>query len=431
MPQNEPGHSFLFSLFGFTRSRSPRHLIMIVGIHILAWSVLFLLPLLIYPFRINISALLQYEIIDKLMLVVIFYLFYYWLIPRFFEQKRFLWFGLMVIFGFVLYILVLVWSWPKVMIPEGRRLVINGISPSINAVGPDNFPPTSRTQEYYNNKVDFVMPLAPGVGNEFVVNDSSQIPPFARIFAEPGKILGISRPFLMMTLNRFSSSYFLIILMAGFIRLSFSFIRNQNEKKILENAQLNAEVDLLKSQINPHFLFNTLNSIYSQAHARSENTEHSIMKLSELLRYVLYDSGTRDVPLEMDVRYIRNYIELQRLRLSNRIKIDFQVKGDLGQLRIEPMLLISYIENAFKHGISYAQPSTIVIHLAIEYNLLSLKVINPIVDSGKSESNKSGGLGLVNGRRRLELLYPGQHHLLVQQINENYIVQLNLKLAHD
>jgi len=143
-------------------------------------------------------------------------------------------------------------------------------------------------------------------------------------------------------LNNAISSFVLLLLMGGFIRLSYSFISNQNEKKALENANLNAEVNFLKSQINPHFLFNTLNSIYAQAHSRSVNTEFSILKLSDLLRYVLYDSGDDKVELAKDIQYINNYIALQRLRLSKKVTINYSVTGDMEGKRIAPLLLINF-----------------------------------------------------------------------------------------
>lgn len=211
------------------------------------------------------------------------------------------------------------------------------------------------------------------------------------------------------------------------IRLAYSFIKNQNEKRNLENANLFAEVNFLKSQINPHFLFNTLNSIYSQAHARSENTEFSVLKLSELLRYSLYDSGADRVPLGDDIQYIRNYIDLQRLRLSPKVQLNFNVGGYPEGKYIAPLLLINFIENAFKHGISYSQPSIINIDIKIFEETLTLVVSNPIVERDRFAP---GGLGLRNVTRRLELLYPHQYKLLFHHSGDQYTVNLKVPLTN-
>jgi LytS/YehU family sensor histidine kinase len=216
--------------------------------------------------------------------------------------------------------------------------------------------------------------------------------------------------------------------MGGFIRLAYSFLRNQNEKKALENANLNAEVNFLKSQINPHFLFNTLNSIYSQAHSRSDNTEFSILKLSDLLRYVLYDSGESKVDLAKDIQYINNYIDLQKIRLSSKIKINYVVKGELGGCTIAPLLLITFIENAFKHGISYTQASTVNIEIEVFEETLTLLISNPIVERN---SFVPGGLGLKNVTRRLDLLYPGKYLLDIHHDDYLHIVNLKLNLKSD
>jgi len=210
------------------------------------------------------------------------------------------------------------------------------------------------------------------------------------------------------------------------IRLAYSFIKSQNEKKSLENLNLNAEVNFLKSQINPHFLFNTLNSIYSQAHNKSEHTEYSILKLSELLRYVLYETGEERVPLERDIQYINNYIDLQRIRLSSKITLRYTINGNLSGNTIAPLMLITFIENAFKHGISYTQPSVIDIDITVFEKTLTLTVSNPVV---KNDIFTQGGLGLKNVTRRLELLYPGKHNLTISQTDNQYLVNLKIDLT--
>ncbi len=244
---------------------------------------------------------------------------------------------------------------------------------------------------------------------------------------DPG-LLGIPKGIWAMSLNNVISSFFLIMLIGGFMRLAYSFVRNQSEKKALENANLNAEVTFLKSQINPHFLFNTLNGIYSQAHAKSENTEHSILKLSDLLRYILYESGEDKVELSKDIQYLNNYIDLQKIRLSSKVKIDYQVNGETSGKRIAPLLLITFVENAFKHGISYINSSTITIHIRIFEQTLTMLVSNPVIEPS---SFVHGGLGLKNVTRRLDLLYPSKYCLDIAYDDHLHIVNLKINLNGD
>lgn len=221
---------------------------------------------------------------------------------------------------------------------------------------------------------------------------------------------------------------FLIVLFYINFKLAHSLFISEKQKKLLENERLNAELNFLKLQINPHFLFNTLNSIYSQAHLKSDQTEHSILKFSRIMRYVLYDSATDKIPLSQDLEYISNYIDLQQLRLSKNISIQYDVSGPVNGLSIAPLLLITFIENAFKHGISYTTPSEIKISIAVTGNDLSLTVGNAIT---RSSRESTGGVGLINARRRLDVLYPGRHMLDVIENDHLYIVNLKIELDHE
>lgn len=225
-----------------------------------------------------------------------------------------------------------------------------------------------------------------------------------------------------------NKSFLIILLYVNCFYLLPRLYRSEKQKKILENERLNAELNFLKLQINPHFLFNTLNSIYSQAHFRSEQTEHSILKFSRIMRYVLYDSAADKIPLTQDLEYISNYIDLQKLRLSKNITIPYDVTGPVNGLSIAPLLLITFIENAFKHGISYTAPSEIKIAIAVTGNELSLTVGNAIT---RSSRETAGGVGLINARRRLDVLYPGRHLLDVVENDHLYIVNLKIELDHE
>ncbi|MEO8404328.1 MAG: histidine kinase [Chitinophagaceae bacterium] len=339
---------------------------------------------------------------SKLLPIGFFYLNYYYLLPRFFEKRK-----LSAYFSIVIAVIIVI---------AAQEIAIR------KQAGMRFFQmPVERSHHGIKEKGFNFLVVAPG--------DSANLPmPMPARQFEERTFLGVSRGMLLMSINRSVSLCVVLLLIGGLIRLAYSFLKNQNEKKALENAHLNAEVNFLKSQINPHFLFNTLNNIYSQAHNRSEHTEYSILKFSDLLRYVLYESGSEKVPLEKDILYINNYIDLQRMRLSSKVIIDYAVTGVRPGYSIAPLLLISFIENAFKHGISYTQTSTIHIALTFFEKTLTLQVINPIV---KTDTFAHGGLGLKNAGRRLDLLYPGKHTLDIFQNDQQYIVNLKINLESD
>ena len=427
MAVSENLNRFLFTLFGFEKAGSRAHVPLIVLAHIVGWCLLFILPALLYPVRINDSGFITREVIDKLMLVILFYLNYYFLIPRFFEKKKYTGYISLALLAFLIYLFQHVLVRDRFL--PGKRIFSRSFSvPARGAFHNDStYLPMERGSVGIINDIVFRTDSFPKE-LQFMRSDNSP-DSMGNIMAgfpipEPG-LFGIPRAIWAMSLNNAISSFALLLLIGGFIRLAHSFIRNLNEKKALENANLNAEVNFLKSQINPHFLFNTLNSIYAQAHSKSDNTEFSILKLSELLRYVLYDSGEEKVELSRDIQYINNYIALQRLRLSNRISLHYAVSGDMEEKTIAPLLLINFIENAFKHGISYTHPSSINIDIRIFEKILTLTVTNPILEK---DSFTAGGIGLKNVTRRLELLYPGQHQLDIHHQNDQHIVDLKIEL---
>jgi two-component system LytT family sensor kinase len=262
----------------------------------------------------------------------------------------------------------------------------------------------------------------------FFVSFTEKAPPPSELPHFPmleSTIFGIPKGFFLLSLNRILSFSLFVFLISGLMRLGASFIKNRNEKRALENARLNSEVKFLRSQINPHFLFNTLNGIYSLAHERSAETETAILKLSDMMRYVLYDSSEEKVALEKDIEYLTNYLDLQRLRLSSKVDIQYELKGDIRGYYIAPLILIPFVENAFKHGISYAQPSSISIHISVFKESLTLLVDNPIIESNRFSN---GGVGLKNVTRQLDLLYPGRHSLNVVRTNNMHIVNLKIVL---
>lgn len=204
-------------------------------------------------------------------------------------------------------------------------------------------------------------------------------------------------------------------------------IQATNRLRRVENDQLQAELQQLKAQIQPHFLFNTLNSIYALAIRNDGRTADTIVKLSDFLRYIIRDAHHDQVPLAAELNYIVNYIDLQKARLQEAVQVDYRLEGEPNGLLIAPLLLSSFIENAFKYGVTPEEDSPIGIHLAIRDNALQLVVTNNKVQVSQLE--ESTGIGLRNTRERLRLTYPGTHELTIDDTATQFRVTLFLQLA--
>jgi LytS/YehU family sensor histidine kinase len=200
-----------------------------------------------------------------------------------------------------------------------------------------------------------------------------------------------------------------------------------NRWKRAEKEKLNAELSYLKAQINPHFLFNTLNSIYSLAIQKSDLTPSAVVKLSAMMRYVVSESNRDFVPLDKELSYIRNYVELQQLRFGEAVQLLFFVHGNAGSSKIAPLILIPFVENAFKHGINAEESSCIRISIDIDNNELRLEVFNNKVFVRREE--EKSGLGIENTRGRLHLLYPNRHSLVITDTEESFSVLLTIRLT--
>lgn len=202
----------------------------------------------------------------------------------------------------------------------------------------------------------------------------------------------------------------------------------EKKSKEIELEKVNAELSYLKLQVNPHFLFNTLNNIYSLATISSPQTPVAVMKLSDIMRYVTQDAQADFVTLEQEINYVHNYIELQKLR-SDTLDLEFETSGNFVERRIAPLLLISFVENAFKHGISSHQKSKIVIRVQEKDAVLNLLVQNAIFE--RSDWSTGTNIGMANTRRRLELLYPGKFSLKVENQNNLFSLTLTIDLKDD
>lgn len=201
--------------------------------------------------------------------------------------------------------------------------------------------------------------------------------------------------------------------------------------KDIEREKLEAELKALKSQINPHFLFNTLNNLYSLTLDKSDKAPNLVLKLSDMMRYILYECNDRYVLLEKELDFIRNYLDLQKIRLDEAIPVKIEVKGNTAQNKIAPLLFEPLIENAFKHG-AYGRNNDGFVNILFnfeEVNKMELLIENRFDKSWSNEKGESKGIGIKNVSRRLELLYPEKHSLDIQENGSLFTVILKIDLS--
>ncbi len=196
-----------------------------------------------------------------------------------------------------------------------------------------------------------------------------------------------------------------------------------------ENENLKTELSLLRSQVSPHFMFNVLNNMVALARKQSNLLEPSLIKLSSLMRYMLYETDEEKVSLEKETDYLQSYIDLQQQRFSKKVTINVTMHTADRLYDIEPMLLIPFVENAFKHGTGMIEQPQIDIVLKAEKNMVNFMVSNKYDPSSVEIKDKASGIGLVNVQRRLNLLYPNHHTLQITKKEGMFVVELQINLA--
>jgi sensor histidine kinase YesM len=344
--------------------------------HVTIWTFFILTSLIQFyesPFRINNDFYVQWGTG-----IILFYLNYFYLVPVLLLEKKY---WLFFVFVIVLIVFFMV-------------IRINYFFPEFNHLRPQKMMP------------------------------QKMIPEEAKMFIRNGRNPLHKQPLFFKIAPSFF--YLLITAISTIIRTLTEFYQNQQNKLIAETHRTNTELNYLRKQTNPHFLFNSLNSIYSLAHKKSDLVPDAIVTLSELMRYMLYETDNKTVALEKEINYIQNYIELQKLRLNNIEAIVINVHGDTKNKFIEPLLLISFIENAFKYGTDYKGAAHVKIKIFILENNLDFWVENTIESYEKDPENS--GIGLVNIKSRLDLLYPNAHELTIKEDKQYYHVHLHLKL---
>jgi sensor histidine kinase YesM len=207
--------------------------------------------------------------------------------------------------------------------------------------------------------------------------------------------------------------------------------KDNQERKELEKEKVTSELSFLKAQISPHFFFNTLNNIYALTATEPKVAGEAIHQLSKMMRYLLYDTQQGQTMLSQEIAFIKNYIHLMKLRLTDVVKINVDMPGTVNDMPLAPMILLPFVENAFKHGTSATQPCYIHIIILQRANVLDVTIKNSIINDNSISLDRNSGIGLVNTRRRLDLIYPGKYKLDIgnAKTDSEYSIHLFLDLS--
>lgn len=344
-------------------------------LHAIAWIIVIIIPLYLSNAFVGGNQHRLYEFyLHTFSAGVIFYLGYLWLVPKFFLQERIITYAAILI-GLIL----------------ATHFITNFIEETL-----------------------LFDPIQDAKFQEAMKNMTGK----SEDFRPPMKAFGF--------FNHIISS----LLLSGFaIGLGVMEKLKQNEKKQkeLEKEKLNSELAFLKSQISPHFFFNTLNNIYSLIGIDGPTAQESVLKLSKLMRYLLYESESGETKISSEIDFMNNYIDLMKLRLSSKVELQVDFPKEFSDFSIPPLLFVPFIENAFKHGISYRDRSFINISMKIENDQISFSTENSVGKSSQTGDMQHSGIGLENVRKRLNLLFPGKHELKIEHNDLIFCVELSIQ----
>jgi len=366
--------------------KETKEILFKVILHMLAWAVLLGLPLyLMIRFEVKEGFLLTFYIIS-LINGLIFYINYLFLVPRFFFKKR--------KYRYYLSAITLITCF--YFVSDFSMKILNDKESEIR-----------NTETFNRSPSEKIKPLPPRRG-EFTY----------RMPFRGSHFMGY-----------FSSALFLV-----FISLGLKVLERQSKiEKIqeeLEREKLNSELAFLKNQISPHFFFNTLNNIYSLVSISPEESQNAILRLSKLMRYLLYESEQGNTMLSQEIDFINNYIDLMKLRTSDKVSLNIRLPENFDDRTIAPLLFVPFIENAFKHGISNREKSFIDISMEINGDSLIFRCSNSIHAGRDIETTgNKGGIGLENVKKRLGLLFPAKHNLKISKSQNQFDVHLEIILV--
>lgn len=225
--------------------------------------------------------------------------------------------------------------------------------------------------------------------------------------------------------------YLMTLGLSFFIGTSVSLMEHFNElkekEKVLIEEKLETELKLLKAQINPHFIFNALNNIYSLSYSKSEKAPDSILKLSEMLRYVFYDCSKDKVSISAELNYLNNFNAFQKMKSDAEQRINMTISSNIGNIQLAPMLIVPFLENAYKYSrIEENEDAYVDINIYKENNKLHFNIKNSIAQEMKS--SHGNGIGIANVKHRLNIIYPEKHKLVIDENNDTFIVDLTLDI---
>jgi two-component system LytT family sensor kinase len=346
-------------------------------LHILAWLTLVILPqLIINRFWGNNNYIAWEFYFNALVYGLIFYINYLWLVPRFFLTGRQpLYFLLALLVIVILYFFVSYINSHYIHDPA-REKAMTDVFDKLREKRPMRRPPFRQMQVYFFTLLSILV---------------------------TGFSLGLK------VLERHSAA--------------------EKKQKELEKEKLNSELAFLKNQVSPHFFFNTLNNIYSLIEISKDDAQEAVLKLSKLMRYLLYESEQGKTLLSHEVDFMKNYIDLMKLRLSNKVELNIVFPENMAEHHIPPLLFVPFIENAFKHGISYREKSFVHIALKSEINKITFQCSNSLTSKAeKTHSENHSGIGLENVKKRLNLLFPGSHSLKIDTSGQTFDVLLEIEL---
>ena len=356
-----------------------------VLLHVIVWAIFIGLPLYFISRWPVAKPFLWIYYINAFIWGSIFYINYLYLVPKFFfreSRKRYYLFAVVLLLGFYL------------VSDFSNRMVIRKI-PAV--------------EQYRQSEIGNPPPgLHPG-------------PPPVRALRDPFRRVHM--------VNYFPTALFLM-----FLSLGLKVLERQSQieelSREIEKEKLNSELAFLKNQISPHFFFNTLNNIYSLIGINQNDSQEAVLKLSKLMRYLIYDSEKGNTMLSHEIEFMRNYIDLMKLRMNDRVALNVSFPEEYADRNIQPLLFIPFIENAFKHGISYREKSFIEIEMKTEADSIAFKCSNSLHrKTEKEDETETGGIGLENVRKRLDLLFPGRHELRINSSENLFDVFLEIKTA--
>jgi len=240
---------------------------------------------------------------------------------------------------------------------------------------------------------------------------------------------GNQEPFTVIHIVELVIGTIYVIALVSAIKLTYDWMNEKKRNDDLQRIQLETELNFLKSQIQPHFFFNTLNNLYALVIKQSPNAANVVMKLSEIMQYVLYEVKEPKISLMKSINYLYSYLELEKLRYGDRVKSEISIDGNIDDVEIPPLLFLPFLENCFKHGTNHQEDIKVLIDFVVKDNFLFFTVTNNFVKN--DEKTPKHGIGIENVKRRLQLLYGSRYSLKTKSNGNEYIVNLKLPLYED